>query len=451
MYMGKPQTFDIIAVSIPDSNVQKAVARIMVGADRYLSMQDALDRVNSPPVLLFKNTELKDAEQHVAKLKALGVGFRIAQSDGTEDDSVISDDDLPGGAAARPTEPMLPVVETPPDIPASGNVPPLVSVQDAISHHHSAPSSSAHAHSGGATGATGAFGFGGGSGGGHGGGGHGGSGTRAGSDMLYALKKSEAAATKKKRWVSVATAAIVVIFALLFYFVPKGKKFHVSKITLPSSTAGGVKRPPSGGAGGENAADADAAAGVQPERKAADGADADKPRGNINNRQKQQASSYIDSAKSGGALDKQVAFYKIAISFNRYNLQAWHGLMQAYREMNDMENFRATEAQMQEIFGAEVKSVNAAVTQFGEIIDAYANKESGAYRVEYKTKKTSRDEILRDAFNLTRAIRNSCGCLNISVYASTGPGNGLIVHSTAATPVHTLPEFSRQANILWFD
>jgi hypothetical protein len=438
----KPQKFDIIAVSIPDSNIQMAVARIMVGADKYLSMQAALERVKTPPVLLFKNTELKDAEQHIAKLKALSVGFRIVQADGTEDDSILRIDEPPEAVAAA-EEPQNAEDAAIAGILIPGGAPdpaPTVSVQDAISHHHH----SSDSHAGGNAG-DGFTGFGSSSGWGHGG-----TGTRYGAEIPIAgsglehLRKSEAAAQKKSRWVSIAGAAVIVIFALLFFLLPKDNKFRVNKISIPGTVGVGKQD-----AGRENSNSRDAG---EPERQNSGDAESNKPRGSIDSRQKQQANNYVDSARApGSALDKQVAFYKIAISFNRYNLQAWHGLLQAYREMKNASEARATETQMSEIFGGEVNTVNAAVTQYGEIIDAYAN-ESGSYRVEYKTKKTSREEIERDVFNLTRAIRNACNCHNISVYASTtGPGKGLIAHSTAATSVYTLPDFKRHASILWFD
>jgi len=453
--MGKPQTFDIIAVSIPDSNVQKAVARIMVGADRYLSMQAALDQVRTPPALLFKNIEQKDAEQHIAKLKALGVAFRVVRADGTDDDSIMRDDELPGakprkaGAAQGPTNAGQSAA------PKPGATPPLVSVQEAISHHHSDPHG-AHAHAGGHKSADGgradASGFGS-AGGGYGA--HGGSGGRRPDAYgLDAVRKSEATSQKKNRLLSIVLSSALVIIALLFYITSKSNKIRVSKITIPGAGAISSKKQKDA-KGGTNAAAASAdysqtqrQTDPEPQKTGGDGA---KARSNVNNHQKQQANSYVDSAKAGNAdINKQIAFYKIAVSFNRYNLQAWHGLLQAYREAGDAKEARSAEAQMREIFGEEVNSVNAAVAQFGELADAYTN-ESGAYRVEYKTKKTSQEEILRDVFNLTRALRNICNCTNISVFASTGRGNGLIAHSTAATPVHTLPEFSKQANILWFE
>jgi len=455
--MVKPQTFDIIAVSIPDSNVQKAVARIMVGADRYLSMQAALDQVRTPPALLFKNMEQKDAEQHITKLKALGVGFRVVRSDGTDDDSVMRDDELPG-AKPRKTATQGPIEAARSAAPKPDAPPPVVSIQEAISHHHSDPRGvNAYAHAVGHKSSesvrAGAEGFGS-AGGGYGA--HGGSGINANSGLLSDLKKSEAASDRKKKAVSIIIAALLVITALLFV-VSKEKSFNVKRITFPSM-AGGPKKQSKPAGGKDNAGEAAEAAtperpfgGAEPDPERQFDGSREKRRNSVNNQQKQQAKNFVDSAKTmNSSLDKQIAFYKIAISFNQYNLQAWHGLLQAYREMNDAAEIRSTEARMREIFGEEVTSVNAAVSQFGEIVDAYAN-ESGTYRVEYKTKKTSQDEILRDVFNLTRALRNVCKCQNISVFASTSRGNGLIAHSTAATPVHTLPEFSRHAYIVWFD
>jgi len=434
----------------------------MVGADRYLSMHEALEQVNTMPAVLFKNTELKDAEQHVSKLKALGVGFRIVQADGTEDDSVINDTDIPGGAHIKSVGPARHDEAHPHEnvTPSSafGPAPPPVSILDAISHHHHQDPHGGKKGSGDHGELTG-FGSGGGSGSGSGG-----HGIRANSDMIGNLRKSEAAANRRNRAVSIIMAASVVLFALLFY-ISKSKTYNIKKITIQSAAGEkGIKHQSSDGGngsdGGGGASDSRAASAggsgsgvgdIDPERQFTGGRDNGKPRGSINNQQKQQASNYVDSAKTNSSdLDKQVKFYKIAISFNRYNLQAWHGLLQTYREMNKTAEARETEAHMKEIFGDDVNSVNAAITQFGDIVDAYRN-ESGTYRVEYKTKKTSKEEILRDVFNMTRAIRNSCNCKNISIYASTGPGNGLVVHTTAATPVHTLPEFSQQANIHWFE
>jgi len=464
--MVKPQTFDIIAVSIPDSNVQKAVARIMVGADRYLSMQDALNQVKAPPVLLFKGTELKDAEQHIAKLKALGVGFRVVRAeDGEDDDSVMRDDDLPGAAPRDAGAVKGPIDAAHSEANKGGNawgsmppVGPVGSVMDAISHHHHPQSAASDNKNGG--GRTGDFSGFGSSGGGHGGGG--GSGINAGSGMIGNLKKSEAASNKRNRLVSIIMAATLVIIALLFV-LSNEKKFNIKRITFPSLTGGPKKKaaPSDGGKESDAGKDGEANANASPERpfggatpdpeRRADAAQNEKRRNSVNGRQKQQANNFIDSARTlGNSPDKQVAFYKIAISFNQYNLQAWHGLLQTYRQMNDAAEISSTEAQMKAIFGEEVNSINSAVTQFGELVDTYTS-ESGAYRIEYKTKKTSQDEILRDVFNLTRAARNTCKCLNISVFASTSPGNGMMVHSTAATSVYTLPEFKRQAHILWFD
>jgi hypothetical protein len=261
--------------------------------------------------------------------------------------------------------------------------------------------------------------------------------------------------TWKKHKVAIISILIIFILQTILAFVlkPKPIKFKVSKITIQELTKlkeENATKLNKGMESVEKVSSAGANIEATPKQTASDPVRT-RRRSNVNNQRKQQANNYVDSAKaSGTALDKQIAFYKIAISFNMYNLPAWYGLLQSYHEKKDSDGMQETEKQMRDIFGDEVNSVNTAVAQYGEIMDAYVN-ESGAYRVEFKTKKTSKDDILRDVFNLTRAVRNSCNCTNISVYASTGPASGLIAHSTAATSVHTLSEFSQQANILWFD
>jgi len=466
MYM-PPQKFDIFAVSIPDSNVQMAVARIMVGADRYLSMQSALEQVKNPPVLLFKNTDLKDAEHHIAKLKALGVGFRVIKTDdGTEDDSIMRDDELPGkppirvgkGAKKAPEKPAAEASEIPPPINTLSAMPPVMSVHDAISQHHrhmAHTGANDDKNSGGHAKADGFSGFGSASGG-HGGGG--GSGIRAGAGLLDALKKSDEKIQKKNRWVSVVMAAAVVALALLFYIKSKDKQYNVKRIEI-QSVAGknGVKHnsandKPHGdndGSAENNTHDGNADPGNVPDTHI--GPPDHAQRAAVNTKQRQQANNYLDSAKTGGTpLEKQIGFYKTAIYFNRYNLPAWHGLLNAYREMNDMKEFRAAEEQMKEIFGEEVNSVNNTVAQYGEIVDAYTNS-SGTYRVDLKTQKTSRDEVTRDVFNMTRALRNSCKCHDISIHALMSNGDGLIAHSTAETSMHTLGDFKAHADLRWLD
>jgi hypothetical protein len=426
--MAKPQTFDIIAVSIPDSNVRMAVARLMVGADRYMSMQTALDKVKSPPALLFHNADARDAEQHVAKLKSLGVGFRVVRSDGAEGGLMPGGDDpdvLPaaevlaaggdGGLSAQAAA-MQSQTEIVSGAGGQQQKPRGESVQDVILRHRYGASAA------------------GGGGGGTGGGGSGGGRGSVVGGLEY-LRKREEASRRKSALASAIAAAAVVLFGLLFFLSARDKDNNKFR---------GV------GSAAEAAAKGKGAAKLP--KGAKRGAPAPKRRGDTDGNQRRQAENYVDSAKTGDAdLERQEAFYKIAISFNRYNLQAWHGLLQTYRDMNKPREAREAQEAMSKIFGDEVNSVSAAVERFGELSDAYAG-EGGVYQVEHKSKKASKEEMLRDAFNMTRAVRNACNCKHISIHASTGPdGGGLTVTSNAGTNMRTLPEFSKQAEIMWAD
>ncbi|MCL2688262.1 MAG: hypothetical protein FWE57_00250 [Chitinispirillia bacterium] len=167
--------------------------------------------------------------------------------------------------------------------------------------------------------------------------------------------------------------------------------------------------------------------------------------------QRHQANAFVDSARTlGSDPESIIAFYKLAISFNPQNLAAWQGLLQAYRDLERDADVRKTQEEMRRIFGERIESINLVVKPFGELIDTYVN-DDGTYRVEYRSNKRSKNDITNDVFLLTRAVRTSCSCDNISIYASTGTGRGLISHSDKSTSVHTLSAFSTQAQLVWLD
>jgi hypothetical protein len=220
----------------------------------------------------------------------------------------------------------------------------------------------------------------------------------------------------------------------------KGGKLTAEKTPDPANTKQEKKSAPAKTKSGGNAGQTDSAA--QPDAE---------PRVQAPAQQKQQSSAFVDPARTDNSdLKKNVAFYKMAISFNRQNLAAWQGLLQAYRELRMDSAVHETERQMKAIFGEETLSVGNSVKSHGELVDAYVNGD-GVYMVEYNTPKTSKVDILRDVFGLTRAVRAACDCHNISIHANTGSGKGVTAYSTQHTSIHTLSEFMRQAEIVWLD
>nr|AXS01288.1 hypothetical protein [uncultured bacterium] len=420
--------FDLHVTSVPDHKSQLMVARLIVESNHAISMQTALEMAAEPPLLLYHRVEYKLAEQCVTQLKSLGIGFKISEA---ADNWDLESPPDAGGTVAGPLKgaqtPGAPgdALEEFAEIKAhnaanseTGQQPPPQSARPIeptrVTPEH-APARRA--------------------------------GRKRTSELhISDIDESKIEAMEKKRSIMIASvvSGIIIIFGAVILIMERGG----ASPDKPSGTAVTTKSAAKQSGGGKSAnkkAPKDAAA------ERAHPAE-DSRRGAVGGEQRQQADSYVDSAKaSGNDFDKQVAFYKVAISFNRYNLPAWEGLLQAYLDLGRIKEARETEQQMIEIFGDGVTSVGSVVNKsYGQLTDTYVS-DGGVYRVEYKSKKRKKNDIMRDVFEMSRSVRNACGCRNISIYASTGAGKGLIANIPEDATVHNFSEFVKQAEIVWMD
>jgi hypothetical protein len=262
---------------------------------------------------------------------------------------------------------------------------------------------------------------------------------------LDEIEKKEKASKRQSIIIVSILAGVFLIFGIIAYLTPDERK-PSSQTTKPGAPAKGTAAPKPQADGRQGTAHTQSTSNTHTPPSTPSTPPERTP---VSNTQRQQANTFLDSAKSTqNDMGKTIAFYKMAISFNKYNLQAWQGLLQAYRESNKSQEAAETEEQMIAIFGNEVNSVSALVKQFGELTDTYRS-ESGAYRVEYKTTKRSKNEILREIYTMARSVRSACNCQAISIYAITGAGKGMIAHTTPETSIHSLSAFERGAEILW--
>lgn len=171
----------------------------------------------------------------------------------------------------------------------------------------------------------------------------------------------------------------------------------------------------------------------------------------ISSKSEHESYLWVDSAKTcGNDFLKSINFYKIAISFNKYNMHAWFGLVNAYRSAAMSKELRETREQMEEIFGSSVFSVSEAVKPFGEILDVYTTA-NDAFRVEYRTTQNSEQSILSQTYALAKAFREICNCKTVSIYATTAPGKGMIVHFNKEVSLSTLAVFKKEAAITFLN
>jgi hypothetical protein len=384
--------FDLHVISIPDLKTQTAVAKIITETSPGISMDTAMDMVKKPPLLLYRNLEFKDARQHMEKLKRMGILCRPTESK-----------DVPA-QAVKETE------QSDADDPVAAYLRTASTGTEKRVHTGANPRDFQ-------------------------------SGLRVGSIALSDFENIEKKSKKQSVQATIIVIAIFIILGLLVYLLPQQHNRFATGTSAPARETQAA-----------NESHASDDLGTVPQQdQPGQPQNRDRLRREITPTQKRQSSAYIDSARTCGAnMEKCIAFYRAAISFNRFNLAAWQGLLQAYRDLQMTSEAIETKERMRALFGDEVMDVTSLIGTFGELIDAYKN-DDGTYRVEYKTQRHSKDDILREVFNMTRAVRTACMCQNISIFAVTGAGRGLLAHSTPQTSVHTLSAFSRQAEVVWLE
>jgi tetratricopeptide (TPR) repeat protein len=163
--------------------------------------------------------------------------------------------------------------------------------------------------------------------------------------------------------------------------------------------------------------------------------------------QRTHSAGYVDSAAACGSdHERAIRFYLIALSFNEHNLQAWYGLIQAYRAAGRAAEAREAEARMRELFGDAVTSVRALVEPFGELVD-YSQDRQGTCRLEYRSSGRGQERLVRESFELARALSVGTRCRHLALFATTGPGAGVLVRTRLSPFPASFSAFRNRAMI----
>lgn len=171
----------------------------------------------------------------------------------------------------------------------------------------------------------------------------------------------------------------------------------------------------------------------------------------VSHEQLQKSRSFVDSAMTySNDINNAIKFYKIAISFNRYNVNAWYGLVDAYKSSGMLEEMVSAKEEMQHIFGKNIFSVSDIIGQFGELEDAQM-AEDGVYRIEYMTREKQKDKIFSEIYTILKALHSKDGYQQISLFAKKGPGRGMVIHINKNTSTVTLSKFRETASLTYLD
>jgi hypothetical protein len=156
-----------------------------------------------------------------------------------------------------------------------------------------------------------------------------------------------------------------------------------------------------------------------------------------------------DSAKSAGDNTAMlINFYKIAISFNKYNLDAWFGLLGAYKTSGMSDEYQQTSNQMKELFGDKVFDVSSQVKRFGDIEDMFEN-ENGVLTIKYRSSEPI-DELQERVYSLIKILHSNYNYTSISVEIADEKTERMVVHVRPGMEIATFADFKKNAPVMIF-
>ena len=166
---------------------------------------------------------------------------------------------------------------------------------------------------------------------------------------------------------------------------------------------------------------------------------------------RERARRLVDSAQAFGTdPESAIRFYTMAIAFNKNNVNAWFGLLDAYKRSGRTSDAEMTRQAMRKIFGERGISIKSVIRPFGDLTEMHS--ENGTLTIEYRTKSPLvRDKLLRETFLIYRAIRNDCSCSAISLFAFRDGSNGLVVHLNTNKEMVSVAEFTQKATVSFFN
>jgi len=171
----------------------------------------------------------------------------------------------------------------------------------------------------------------------------------------------------------------------------------------------------------------------------------------VSSENKAKSADFTDSASVYNEdYERAVVFYKLAISFNKYNYRAWYGLVNTYYSMNERGKAKKAQDEMRKLFGESVFDIGSIIQPFGELETAELRSDS-SYFLEYTTEALSRQALVNETFQIVRALKPTCNCVSIAIFAQRSAGKGLIVHIKNDKPFFNLTDYKTAAAFTYLE
>lgn len=121
--------------------------------------------------------------------------------------------------------------------------------------------------------------------------------------------------------------------------------------------------------------------------------------------------------------DQATKLYRVALSFNKKNIDAWYGLLNCYKEHNMTKEIGETEAEMRKIFGPHIFSIHKMVSPYGAL-EEYTDSKAAAF-LRYSSFQS--DDPVLDIYKIALSVSNVCKGNKITIYATIGKEDGYLV------------------------
>jgi tetratricopeptide (TPR) repeat protein len=385
--------YDLVIIKLTKPHLKQVIAH-QLAADPSISLQKALSLLDNLPIIYMKELSIKELEEATYQLNKLGVVCRAVESENPIDK--LGKREIPEEESAKVSVEQIDTQKAPEfkqERPSVGRVFKRVMFSS--------------------------------------------SGAR-----VKPVEKEKPKEKKKNTLANILLAGGIIVGVIIIFIIGKNKTFKIQSIRpLVSKTDKGQSKKKPGRTSRKNFSK-DHKEQKESEKKK------QKP---VAPSQIKSSELHIDSAaQSGNDYERAIKFYKIAISFNQYNLKAWQGLLATYRSALMRKEAEETEKRMAELFSENVFSIEKIVEPYG-VLTNYVRDANGICRIEYRSQSTKRHKLEKETYFLIRALTAQENCISVSLYASTGKGKGMLVRISTDVFPSKLSDYIKRASISFIE
>ncbi len=142
--------------------------------------------------------------------------------------------------------------------------------------------------------------------------------------------------------------------------------------------------------------------------------------------------------------DQATKLYRIAISFNRKNIDAWYGLLNCFKENGLTKEALETEAEMKKLFGKDIFTLQTIVSPYGDL-EEFSQTDNAFLR--YASRASDKEEALLDIYKIGLSISNISKKKRLSIYCTIDENTSILATVSLKPFPRGFRQFKEQAKI----